>query len=204
MNGKLRLVLVVVLLVLPTAMPGAATGGEDGGGPSAGSGPNVQMVERDGVRYFTASTSERGRPSAFRSSAAPGLILASGGSGWRAEAKNQISANRGAARWVRYDYAQTRRLSGWGDYLAEAHATLIRGSSYEGEQVFSAYERSCAGIIRVNRTARTCSSPRFDTSPGEKWFVISGHTFDHGNDSPSNPEWRVAGELDWVWTASRR
>lgn len=78
---------------------------------------------------------------------------------------------------------------------------LIRGSSYEGEQVFSAFKKRCAGIVEVNATVRTCSSPAFVTSPGEEWFVISGHYYDHGNDG-GEPEETIDHQLDWVWTAS--
>lgn len=186
-------------------MPGAATGGEDGESPSAGSGPNVQVVERDGVRQFTASTSVASRPPGGFGNSLPFMpqsILAIG-NGYRVRFANSISANAGPARWVRYDYAKTERLSGSGNYRAEAHATLIQGDRYEDQQVFNySTGHSCAGVARVNRTAKTCSSPSFRTSPGEKWFVISGHSFDHGNDG--SVEKQIIGELDWVWTASSR
>lgn len=199
---KLRLCVSVVLLALPLVLPAGATSDEGDDG-SSGNGAHVQMVERNGVRYFTASSTSAssGRASPLGSLVAPQTILASGG-GYRVRFKNQISANAGAARWVRYNYAETRRLSGLGDYRAEAHAALIRGDSYEDQRVFDAFDPRCAGISRVNRTARTCGSSRFRTSPGEKWFVISGHTYDHGNDGKVNK--RIAGEMDYVWTASRR
>jgi hypothetical protein len=41
--------------------------------------------------------------------------------------------------------------------------------------------------------------PWFHTSPGEEWLVVSGHTWDNGNDGYY--ENVIAGELDWVWTA---
>ena len=201
---KLRLCVSVVLLALPLVLPAGATSGEGDDG-SSGNGAHVQMVERNGVRYYTASTSaSSGRASPLGSlsfMAAPQSIIAIG-SGYTVRFTNQISANAGAARWVRYNYAETRRLSGSGDYRAEAHATLIKGNSYENDPVFDAFDPRCAGISRVNRTARTCSSARFATSPGEEWFVISGHSYDHGNDGIVNK--RIAGGMDYVWTASRR
>ena len=93
----------------------------------------------------------------------------------------------------------TQRVSGSGPYRAEAHATLIKGDSYEDEQVFSGHTHSCATVNVVNRTARTCASPKFRTSPGDKWFAISGHSYDRGNDG--SVEESIAGELDFVWTA---
>ena len=63
-----------------------------------------------------------------------------------------------------------------------------------------AFTKPCAGIVKVNGTAKTCSSPGFATSPGEQWLVISGHYYDDGNDGEL--EKVIAGELDWVWTAS--
>ena len=57
----------------------------------------------------------------------------------------------------------------------------------------------CAGVSRVNGEARTCTSPGFATEPGEEWLVISGHSYDHGNDG--SVEEAITGQLDWVWTA---
>ena len=96
-----------------------------------------------------------------------------------------ISSNTGAAGWARDNYASTKRLSGSGSYEAEAHATLIEGDSYEGEQVFSGFSPPCATRTKVNRKAKTCRSPRFDTEPGEERFAISGHSYNHGNDGGS-------------------
>ncbi len=122
------------------------------------------------------------------------------GSGWVVRFENSISSNVGAADWVKYDYAYTKRLSGAGDYLAHAHATLIEGDSYEGEQVFSAFTDSCATKTKVNGQAKTCRSSKYDTEPGEEWLVVSDHTYDDGNDGDNDAS--IAGELDWVWTAS--
>ena len=170
----------------------------------------MTVTERDGVRTFEASTESSGtvwtRPqggSGFPLLALPQTIVTIA-SGYRVRFRNVLVSNAGPAQWVRYGYASTKRLSGSGDYRAEAHATLIKGDSYGNEPAFSAYTRPCAGISRVNREAKTCSSPSFVTSPGEKWLVISGHSYDHGNDSPGDPEEVIAGELDRVWTASRR
>ena len=122
------------------------------------------------------------------------------GAGYRVRFRNVISSNAGAAEWVQYTYASTKRVSGSGTYAAHAHATLIEGDSYEGEQVFSAFTDSCATKTKVNGEAKTCRSTQFDTEPGEEWLVISGHYYDQDNDDDIE-EW-ITGELDWVWTAS--
>ena len=170
---------------------------EESGGYVTDRGSHVQVTEADGARYFEASESVATRPQ--RGSSTTRSIYTSYGSGYTVEFKNVISANVGRAEWVRYYYARTKRLSGSGPYWAEAHAVLIEGDAYEDEQVFSVYTHSCAGVSRVNATAKTCASPHFDTSPGDKWYVISGHIWDNGNDGIF--ENYIAGALDWVWTA---
>lgn len=197
-SGPRRLLLCVAVMsvALPVVIPATATAREDYLGQVIREGPHVTVTEVDGVRFFEASESVsaqsgEGSPLAMSST--------SSGSGYRVHFKNVLSSNAGAAQWVRHYYAQTRRLSGSGSYEAEAHAVLIEGDSYEDEQVFSVYTHSCAGVVKVNATAKTCASPRFSTSPGEKWFAISGQYYDHGNDG--SVERVIAGELDYVWTA---
>ena len=151
------------------------------------------------MRLFEASTSMTAQPGKGSPLA---LSYTSSGSGYRVHYNNVLSANVGRAKWVRHYYAITRRVSGSGPYAAEAHAVLIEGDSYEDGQVFSVYTHSCAGVVKVNATARTCASPKFRTSPGDKWFAISGHYYDHGNNG--SIEERIAGELDFVWTAPSR
>ena len=187
--SKLLVVAAAVLVAVAAALPAGATG-EDGGDSG------VQVTERNGVRHFKSSTTERLESNSSYSRQAS----TENGSGWVVRFENSISSNVGPAEWVRYDYAYTRRLSGSGDYKAHAHAALIEGDSYEGEQVFSAFTHSCATKTKVNRQAKTCRSPNYDTEPGDEWLVISGHTYDDGNDGEI--EASIAGELDWVWTAS--
>ena len=170
---------------------------EESGGYVTHRGSHVQVTEVDGERHFEASESVTARPLGAFST--PRYSITSSGSGYTVEFKNVISANVGRAEWVRYYYAHTKRLLGSGPYRAEAHATLIEGAEYEDEQVFSGYTHSCATVVQVNGTAKTCASPHFDTSPGEEWRVISGHSYDQGNDG--TVEHVIAGALDWVWTA---
>lgn len=172
---------------------------DDSGGIVTLGGSRVQVTEVDGVRLFEASMSVTTQP---REESLMARSFTSSGSRREVYFNNVLSANVGRARWVRHYFAITQRVSGSGPYRAEAHATLIEGDSYEDEQVFSAYTHSCATVNVVNRTAKTCASPKFSTSPGEKWFAISGHSYDRGNDG--TVEKRIAGELDFVWTAPSR
>ena len=162
-------------------------------------GLQVQVTEIDDTRLFEASMSVTAQPG---EGSPPAPSYASSSSAREVYFNNVLSANVGRAKWVRHYYAITQRVSGSGPYRAEAHATLIEGDSYGDEQVFSGYTHSCATVNVVNRTARTCASPKFSTSPGDKWFAISGHSYDRGNDGIV--EKRVAGELDFVWTAPSR
>lgn len=169
---------------------------DDSGGFVAFGGLPVQVTEVDGARIFEASTSVTAQPGEGSPLA---MSSSSSGSGYHVYFRNVIQANSGAAKWVRHYYASTHRLSGSGPYEAEAHAVLIEGDSYEDKQVFSGYTHSCAAVVRVNDRAITCPSPKFSTSPGDKWFAISGHYYDHGNDGEIDD--RIDGELDFVWTA---
>lgn len=169
---------------------------DDSGGFVTLGGLPVQVTEADGVRYFGATKSVTDQPKEGSSLA---LSHASGSSTREVYFNNVLSANAGRAKWVRHYFAITQRVSGSGPYRAEAHATLIEGDSYEGKQVFSGYTHSCATVNVVNRTAKTCASPKFKTSPGDEWFAISGHSYDRGNDGIVDKS--ITGQLDFVWTA---
>lgn len=197
-GGPKRLLLRIVAIgaMLPVVISATATAQEDSGGYVTNGGSQVQVTEVDGVRFFEASMSVTAQPG-------EGSPMARSSTSSRSAREvyfnNVLSANVGRAKWVRHYYAITQRVSGSGPYRAEAHATLIKGDSYEDEQVFSGHTHSCATVNVVNRTAKTCASPKFRTSPGKKWFAISGHSYDRGNDG--TVEQSIAGELDFVWTA---
>lgn len=181
-------VVVVVALAMAMVVSGQALATE----------PQTQTQRetvKDGVRYIESTAKAADKAMAKRD-----LYYNAGGGGWTVQFKNVISANAGPAEWVRYLYAHTKRLAGAGAYKTNAHATLIEGDSYEDEQVFSVFTHGCAGKTIVNGTAKTCQSPQFSTSPGEKWFVISGHWYDHGNNGSQDAT--CPGCIDWVWTAS--
>lgn len=193
---RFLLCVAVVSLALPVVIPATATAREDFVGQAIREEPHVQVTEVDDVRLFIASESVSAEPGEGSPLA---LGSTSSGSGYKVRFENALSANRGAAKWVRHYHAFTKRLSGSGPYEAEAHAVLIEGDSYEDEQVFSGYTDSCAAVVEVNATAKTCASSKFSTSPGEKWLAISGQYYDHGNDGSLDET--VYGRLDFVWTA---
>lgn len=201
--GWLALVLALVVALLPLAAPTPTLAQEAPPAPAADDGPAiVQVSDDEPVRTIVTSTyGSNGTPFAPQSTVTTGP-----GGVWRVRYKNQISHNRGRARWIRYDYAETRRLSGSGDYRVNAHAMLVIGNQRYGEYAFATLgsqpKYPCAGETAVNRTARTCSSPAFATSPGQQWYVISGHFFDADNDGMVDDD--VDGEMDYVWTAPRR
>ncbi len=168
---------------------------QDLGGQVTREGPQVQVTEADGVRFYGASKLVTSQPE----EGSPLMDIVSSHPEFKVRYDNVIQANSGAAKWVRHYYAITHRLTGSGPYEAEAHAVLIEGDSYEDEQVFSGFTHSCAAVVKVNGRAITCISPKFSTSPGDKWFAISGHYYDHGNDGEIDDS--IAGELDFVWTA---
>lgn len=194
--NRLLLRIVAIGAILPVVISATATAQEDSVGYVTNGGSQVQVTEVDGVRFFEASKLVTSQPEEGSPLA---LSVTSGNSEFQVRYDNVIQANSGAAKWVRHYYAITHRLTGSGPYKAEAHAVLIEGDSYEDEQVFSGFTSSCAAVVRVNNRAITCISPKFSTSPGDKWFAISGHYYDHGNDGSIDD--RIAGELDFVWTA---
>lgn len=198
--GWLTLVLALVVVLLPLTAPTPTLAQEAPPAPAAEDGPAVaQAGDDEGVVETVNVSTYRSNGLPF----APQSTVTTGPSGrWRVKFENRISFQRGRRGWVRYDHAETRRLSGSGTYRANAHATLIRGSSYSGEYAFASHRQRCAGITTVNRTARTCSSQRFSTSPGQRWYVISGHFYDHGNDGSIEAD--ITGEMDYIWTAPRR
>jgi hypothetical protein len=68
-------------------------------------------------------------------------------------------------------------------YSHHAHGTLIKGWSYEGDQVWSVYTSQCAQTTAENVSEiATCGSPDQDTQHGGKWYIIGGFYFDQ--DSP--------------------
>lgn len=198
--GRPAPVPALVVALLPLAAPTPTLAQEAPPAPAADDGAAVAPAGDDEGVVETVSVST------YRSNGlpfAPQTTVTTDPSGrWRVKFENKISYVRGRRGWVRYDHASTRRLSGSGTYRANAHATLIRGSSYSGEYAFASHMQRCAGVTVVNRTARTCSSPRFSTSPGQQWYVISGHFYDHGNNGSIDAE--VTGGMDYVWTAPRR
>lgn len=196
---SLRLLLcsVVMSVALPVGIPAMAAAGDDSGGYVTQGPSQSQVIEVDGVRHYESTASVSVQPG--NGSSREQLSSTANDAGYDVEFTNVLSANDGPAERVRFYYAHTKRLSGSGPYWAEAHAVLIEGAAYDGNQVFNYKTDSCAAVSAVNAMARTCGSPWFDTSPGDQWLVISGHSYDDGNDG--SVEIVIAGERDWVWTA---
>lgn len=120
--------------------------------------------------------------------------LSSGG--WRARHSIRVAWYSDSSK-VRYDRARAQRLEGSGSYKTAAHATLIKGHSYSGTQVFSPYTHSCASDSNVDATTTTCSSPWQATETGGRWFLTGGFTYDHGNDG--SRDFPCDGCIDWQW-----
>ena len=86
----------------------------------------------------------------------PGRAPRRTGSGWVVRFENVVSSNVGGAGWVRCDYARTKRLPSSGSYEAHAHATLIGGDSYEGEQGVQRFHPLVCDETKVNGEAIAC------------------------------------------------
>lgn len=117
------------------------------------------------------------------------------GPGWRVRYAQSVVY---ATTYMGHNYAKTERLEGGGGYGTHAHATLIKGHDYGGQQVFSSFTHSCASRTETNVTAQTCRSPNQASSSGSKWLLVSGHWYDHGNDGTKDGS--CSGCIDWKWT----
>lgn len=101
-------------------------------------------------------------------------------------------------KYVQHMFAKTARTAGAGNYAAEAHANLIKGNNYGGQQVFSSFTTNCAGTTVINGKAQTCASSWFRTLAGAKWFLISGHSLDIGINGSKDST--CDGCMDFVYT----
>lgn len=118
---------------------------------------------------------------------------------WKIRYGNAIGyGTGGGSKYVRHEYARTEKVAGSGSYQAEAHATLIKGSSYTGQQVFSYFTHPCAQSIVNNAKAQSCTSPWFQSSTGQKWCVVSGHYFDIAINGSKDST--CDGCIDWIYT----
>lgn len=118
---------------------------------------------------------------------------------WTIRYSNAASYGTGGGnKYVRHDFARTEKVAGSGSYQAEAHAALIKGTSYGGQVVFSYLSHPCAESIVNNATAQACTSPWQLSSTGQQWLIISGHYFDIGINGVRDSE--CSGCIDWVFT----
>ena len=117
--------LVTLSLTLSAIATTAASAEEDVDEYVTDSGARVQVTKIDDVRYYEASRSVTVQPDVVFYTPPDGITAT--GREYEVHFTNVISANDGRAKWVRYYYAHTKRLSGSGPYRAEAHATLIDG-----------------------------------------------------------------------------
>lgn len=163
----------------------------------------MQIRERDGVTHIVVTQqvsqkSESLRPGAddITPDASSSVVVGN----------NTIEWGNCLGHWhqsqyhkVYHCFARTRRLSGSGDYEAEAHAALIKGTAqgveYEDEIVFSQFTDTCAEVVKTNQTAETCQSPLFFTGIPQWWYVVSGHYFDLGANGTQDAT--CSGCVDW-------
>lgn len=131
----------------------------------------------------------------------PGSVCTfSDGDAWHVFYRQQVRyAVDGSS--MRHDFAQTERDVGSGKWHTKTHAALIKGHSYSGTQVFSAYTHACADqsvTKTTNGKVSTCSSPYQGTSRGAKWLLVSGHTFDQSANGTTDGA--CHGCIDWKWS----
>lgn len=181
--------LLVVLAVASLAMPVGAAYADDVD-PSAIALQNVTVNQTE----VTKQSTQRGLPG-YETDADTSRTIGS----WTIRYANGVGFGTGGGnKYFRHEFAKTEKLAGSGSYQSEAHASLIRGSSYGGENVFNMFTHPCAQSIVNNGTAQTCTSPWQLSSAGQQWLIISGHYFDIGIDGTQDDT--CPGCIDWVYT----